>query len=277
MKIAYPAISDIADIGQILLSQNYSSMKFIRARHPEKLTQRVMGISGTDDLNNYNQQDHLIAAIVAIWNMRIKMFNDRLINPSCTNTSVPETVENAAGQNVLTGQNVTVEFLVTDYYNRFDDSNPMPSINISNPEDTMNHILNIQAEDKDHRMHTDALILSKLDPNHVKAMVLQESKAGLDKRMSGNLDVMQMLNSGDANGKKKILGLDSINIPKSPSISLLFGINWLVFKGFKFTKNTNNRMSLGVWTSWKDAIIAYNGGDGAHYWSNIQTWFNALG
>ncbi len=119
-----------------------------------------------------------------------------------------------------------------------------------------------------------------LDPNLIKAMIFQESRVGYDEKNNGNINVMQVGNSGDPSLKVlnnqtenpenemingKLWKVDYEGMAKVENIydSIYWGVRWLYHRAQKIRDDGGR-----YWFSWKDAANRYGHGTN-EYINNI--------
>ena len=118
---------------------------------------------------------------------------------------------------------------------------------------------------------TDAVkSIPNLDPTLVKAVSMQESKAGTDASMNGNKDIMQVNNKGDWASYKSNYGLSKGVVPDMQT-SVNAGIKDLATKGFKggITVDSKTGAVSFSFKSWNSAVKNYNGGGTAGYQASV--------
>ncbi len=105
-----------------------------------------------------------------------------------------------------------------------------------------------------------------LEPTIVKAVSMQESRAGTDASMNGTKDIMQVNNKGDWAPYKSNYGLAKGEVP-SVEGSVNAGIKDLATKGFRggITYNGNTGVQTFKFQGWSSAVKNYNGGGTAGY------------
>ncbi|MCB0643517.1 MAG: RHS repeat-associated core domain-containing protein, partial [Phaeodactylibacter sp.] len=109
-----------------------------------------------------------------------------------------------------------------------------------------------------------------LDVNLVKAMVLEESRAGNFTGGSGTgaTDIMQVNNKGDWSELKPQLGL-SYGQAMTPQSSVRAGLGLLFLKSMP--ANDNKVMNFSSWNVW-----GYNGGGNPNYSAEVQKFLNSM-
>lgn len=134
-----------------------------------------------------------------------------------------------------------------------------------------NGTLNLVTDGDKKIPQSDISKIPDLDPTFVKALAMQESMAGTDKRMNGTKDVMQVNNGvsnfADFSAYKTNYGLQRGTVP-GPSLSITAGVMDLATKGFHGSKPTTDaqgNITAIAFQSWEAAASNYNGGGAAKY------------
>ncbi len=125
-----------------------------------------------------------------------------------------------------------------------------------------------------HSLAENADMPNALDPTLVKAMALEESKAGTytEGAGTGTTDVMQVNNSGDWATEKTRVGLTQSQT-MTPNASIKASIKWLYLKGM--TSDDKGKMNWGNKNgTWNHAVRKYNGGGNPNYKEEVMGMYD---